>query len=72
MSQKHKITAEEKIKLVQAYLSGEITQRYAGEIARVSSTTIQAWIKRYEAEGIEVVYPSSKNRVYSPKIHVKS
>jgi len=45
MPQKHKITAEEKGKLVRAYLSGEITQRHAGEVAMVSPTTIQVWIK---------------------------
>ena len=41
MSPKYKITAEEKIKLVHAYLSGKITQRYAGEAAGVSHATIQ-------------------------------
>lgn len=45
MSPKYKITAEEKIKLIHAYLSGKITQRYAGEAAGVSHTTIQVWIK---------------------------
>ena len=59
MSPKYKITAEEKIKLVHAYLSGKITQRYAGEAAGVSHTTIQVWIKRYEAEGAEkMISPS--------------
>lgn len=67
MSQKHKITAEEKIKLVHAYLSGNITQRYAGEVAGVSPSSVQVWIKRYEAEGVEAFYPSRKNRVYSPE-----
>lgn len=67
MSPKYKITAEEKIKLVHAYLSGKITQRYAGEAAGVSYTTIQVWIKRYEAEGADAFYPSRKNRVYSPE-----
>ena len=67
MSPKYKITAEEKIKLVHAYLSGKITQRYAGEAAGVSHTTIQVWIKRYEAEGADAFYPSRKNRVYSPE-----
>ena len=67
MPQKHKITAEEKVKLVRAYLSGEITQRHAGKVAMVSPATIQVWIKRYEAEGIEAFYPSSTNRVYSPE-----
>ncbi|MBR2143212.1 helix-turn-helix domain-containing protein, partial [Anaerovibrio sp.] len=67
MPQKHKITAEEKVKLVRAYLSGEITQRHAGKVAMVSPTTIQVWIKRYEAEGIEAFYTSSTNRVYSPE-----
>ena len=67
MPQKHKITAEEKVKLVRAYLSGKITQRHAGKVAMVSPATIQVWIKRYEAEGIEAFYPSSTNRVYSPE-----
>ena len=67
MSPKYKITAEEKIKLVHAYLSGKITQRYAGEAAGVSHATIQVWIKRYEAEGADAFYPSGKNRVYSPE-----
>lgn len=31
MSQKHKITAEKKIKLVHVYLLRKITQRYTGE-----------------------------------------
>lgn len=60
MSPKYKITAEEKIKLIHAYLSGKITQRYAGEAAGVSHTTIQVWIKRYEAEGADAFYPSRK------------
>ena len=67
MLQKHNITADKKISLVKSYLTGEITQRYASKVAGVSPTTVQAWVKRYEAEGVDAFHHSGKNRVYSPE-----
>jgi hypothetical protein len=41
MSQRIKITAEEKIKFIQTDLSGKITQQYASKMVGVSLAAIQ-------------------------------
>lgn len=62
------MSPEEKIKLVQRCLAGEIGTCEAGRQAEVSSESVRRWIVRYEAEGAEGFLPQERNRVYSSEV----
>ena len=53
MPQKEKITAEEKVRIVEDYLSSRISISEAARTAGVSRETVKTWINIYENEGIE-------------------
>ncbi len=53
MPNKQKVAIEEKVEYVRAYLRGEITQGRISKAAGVSLASVQVWIKRYKAEGVD-------------------
>lgn len=53
--------------LVCRCLNGDVSVLGASREAGTSFSTIQRWITKYEAEGIESLQPHSKNRVYRPE-----
>ena len=53
MPQKQKITAEEKVRIVEDYQSSRISISEAARTAGVSRETVKTWINIYENEGIE-------------------
>ncbi len=61
---KQKLTAEEKIRIVQACLKHEISLTEASKRSNVNFYTIERWIQKYEADGSEA-FCYHKNRVYS-------
>ena len=65
MPQKGKATAEEKVCIVESYLSGKIGRCEAGRLAGVDERTIAVWISRYKAEGATGLLPKEHNRAYS-------
>lgn len=66
-----KVTPEEKIKFVEIYLSGTISQREIGRITGVTLASVQKWISKYKAEGSTAFLPTNKHRNYSPELKEK-
>lgn len=66
-----KITSEEKVKFVEKYLSGAISQHEISRITGVTISAIQTWICKYKAEGSTAFSPRNKNRKYSPTLKEK-
>ncbi|WP_196592181.1 transposase [Pectinatus frisingensis] len=71
MSVKTKATPEDKIKLVEQYMSGEISQHEISRITGLMVASIQDWICKYKAEGSVVFLSTSKNRKYTPELKGK-
>jgi len=65
MPQKGKISAEEKVRIVESYLSGKIGCSEAGRQAGVNDRTIAQWAIRYKSEGPSGFLPSTHNKTYS-------
>lgn len=65
MPQKGKLEAEDKLKVVEKYLSGQLGCKEASRIAGVDTVTIRRWVNRYKAEGPTGLLSSAQNRSYS-------
>lgn len=65
MSQKSKIAPEEKIRVVQEYLSGHLRQSDFTGIYGIGSQRLYEWVRIYKARGAEGLIPSTTNRKYS-------
>jgi len=72
MSQKGKVSIEEKRRLVLACISGKISVCEAGRIAGVGDSSVHRWIIRYEAEGVEGLLPHARNRTYSAELKTEA
>ena len=67
MSRRSKYSAEEKLKIVEACLSGKIGVCEAGDrigVVGVDEKNIRRWMSRYKAEGVSAFLPSERNRTY--------
>lgn len=71
MPVKTKIGPEEKVKFVEKYLAGAISQHEISQITGIASSSIQKWICKYKAEGSTAFLPTSKHRKYSPALKEK-
>ena len=67
MPQKQKISAEEKVSIVRAYLTGEIGIAEAARQAGVVLSRIETWAYNYATEGVDAFIPH-KNRAYSAEL----
>jgi len=65
MPQKGKISAEEKVRIVESYLSGKIGCSEAGRQVGVNNRTIAQWASRYKSEGPSGFLPNTHNKTYS-------
>lgn len=65
MPQKEKVLAEEKVRIVELYLSGKIGYIEAGREAEVDDSTIAQWISLYKTEGPAGLLPQKHDRIYS-------
>jgi transposase-like protein len=65
MPQKGKASAEEKLRIVEAYLSGKAGYVESCEGAGVDGATLGRWISRYKTEGATGFLPQARNRSYS-------
>lgn len=68
MPQKGKVSAEEKIRIVEGYLCGRIRYVEATEIAGITKKPFQRWISRYRTEGPEGFLQIEKNRIYPAEL----
>jgi len=65
MPHKGNISAEEKLRIVEEYLSGKVGQREACGRAGIVWVTLQRWVSLYKTEGPTGFLPEGKNRCYS-------
>ncbi|SHI27820.1 transposase [Desulfosporosinus lacus] len=65
MSQKGKIPAEEKMRIVELYLSGKVRYSSACREAGVDKATFRKWLSRYKTEGPSGFLPKENNRKYT-------
>ena len=66
MSKREKIPAEEKIRIVKAYIQGRIGLYEAAKQVGVHHTVIDDWARLYEMEGAQAFLPGKGNRKYDP------
>jgi transposase-like protein len=65
MPNQGKLAVEEKVRLIESYLSGKIGSSEAGRQAGVDRKTITRWVSRYRTEGPNGFLPQEHDRVYS-------
>ena len=68
MSKRKKIKAEEKIRIVKAYISGKISMNAAAEQLGVYQSTVDNWVRLYQIEGSTAFVPREGNRRYDPVV----
>ena len=66
MSRREKIKAEDKIRIVKAYVQGRIGVCEAAKQIGVHHTVIEDWIRLYETEGVQAFLPRRNNQRYDP------
>ena len=67
MPQKQKVSAEEKVKVIEDYINNRISLSEAARRGGVVRDTISQWARNYEADGM-AAFMTCKNRVYSPEL----
>ena len=72
MSRKTKISAEEKVRLVELYLTGRIGYRDAYKSIGVDSKTWRGWLMRYKTEGASGLLTRKKNKHYTKETKLSS
>lgn len=72
MSRKSKIDAIEKIKIVEQYLNGEISQKGAANVCGVNKRSVQDWIRIYKTEGADGLLASKTNKRYSKELKLQA
>jgi transposase-like protein len=65
MPKKGKISAEEKLRIIESYLSGKVGCCEAGRLVGVNQRTIVKWASRYKIDGPSGFMPKEHNRTYS-------
>ena len=68
MPRKGKVTAEEKIRIAKACISGEISVYGAADRAGVHSSVVDDWVRLYQTEGATAFLSREGNRRYDPVI----
>ncbi len=72
MSQKQRLSIEEKVKVIQEYLEGEVSFTNSVERGKCDGATFWRWVKRYQAEGIDAFLPHERNRDYLPELKLEA
>ena len=67
---KVKIGAEEKLKAVEAYESGEMSFGEVVAVYKIRASTFQSWIRNYKVFGREGLLPKSKQKAYSRELKI--
>ena len=72
MSRKSKIDALEKVKIVEQYLNGEISQKGAAKVCGVNKRSVQDWIRIYKTEGPQGLLTPKTNKKYPKDLKLKA
>lgn len=72
MSQKSKLSPEEKVKIIHKYMNREVSLSGAAAEAGVDRETLQRWVVQYEAEGAAAFLPNRRKRIYSPELKLQA
>jgi transposase-like protein len=66
------IPAEDKVRLVEKYLKGEISRAYAAKGASVEPGTITLWARLYMADGPTALMDQKQNKKYPTELKLKA
>ena len=69
---KGKIGAEEKLKAVEAYESGEMSLGEVAAVYKIHPSTFRAWIRNYKVFGREGLFSKSKQRAYPKELKMEA
>ncbi|MBR6459719.1 MAG: transposase [Actinomycetaceae bacterium] len=72
MPKKEMVSFEEKHRLVLACINRKIGVCEAARMAQVAHSSVQKWVKRYEAEGVDGLLAHAKNRTYSTELKTEA
>ena len=72
MSQKSKLSLEEKVKIILKYMNGDMGLNSAAAEAGVSHETLRQWIMQYQTEGAIAFLPGRKAHTYSPELKLQA
>ena len=72
MSQKSKLSLEEKVKIILKYMNGDVGLNSAAAEAGVAHETLRQWIMQYQAEGAVAFLPDRKAHTYSPELKLQA
>ena len=72
MSRKSKIKATEKVKIVERYLNGELSQKGAVKACGVNKRSIQDWIRIYKTDGPTGLLEQKKIRRYPKALKIQA
>lgn len=72
MSRKSKIKATEKVKIVERYLNGELSQKGAAKACGVNKRSIQDWIRIYKTDGPTGLLEQKKIRRYPKALKIQA
>ena len=65
MARKGKLPTEEKVRIVESYLSGKVSYTASYETAGIGETTLRRWINRYKVEGASGLLLNNHDKRYS-------
>ena len=68
MPQKGRLAVEEKVRIVEDYLSGKTGFRSTCRATGISQTTLKLWIRLYKTRGVEGLTLTAKERKYSAEL----
>ena len=68
MARKKRLTAEERIRIVQDVLEGKTSQSAASRKNGINCSTINEWVRTYKVEGTQGLTDHKKNRSYSAEL----
>jgi transposase len=71
MPYKGKISPEEKMEVVEAYLDGEIGSAEIIDKYGIVKATFQCWVRLYKTRGPEGLIPATTTRKYAPELKIK-
>jgi transposase len=72
MSNKEAAAIQDKVKIIKAYLSQELSQRDAARRLSVAESTIGIWASKYKADGLEAFLRPKRNRIYSDQLKLEA
>jgi len=72
MPHKVRLPSEEKVKIIELYLNGQLGKNSIQSQYGIGSTTLRDWIRLYQSRGAEGLIPASHNRKYSSETKHKA